>query len=173
MTVSVTWSKATLLLPLLLASCQSPPDPAAVTPPQPLPPLRPPQLAPAVTAIPVVPPGLTPLPTPQQVVTAQPVGRADPFAPLPATAGTGPGVAAVPAVPQGFRFNGVIRSGHQAEALVQFGADSGSLRVGDVGGRSTRLLPPGWAVGGIDVARGQLILRASGQAVRLSLDPPG
>jgi hypothetical protein len=105
------------------------------------------------------------------VVTAQPVGRPDPFAPLPATASGGS--VAVPVVPQGFRFNGVIRSGHQAQALVQFGADSGSLRVGDVGGRSTRLLPPGWAVGGIDVARGTLTLRASGQAVRLSLDSPG
>jgi len=42
-----------------------------------------------------------------------------------------------------------------------------------VGGRSTHLLPPGWAVGGIDVARGTLTLRASGQAVRLSLDSPG
>lgn len=124
-----------------------------------------------MTAAPSIPVGLTPLPTPQQVVTSQPVGRPDPFAPLPAT--TGSTVAAVPVVPQGFRFNGVIRSGYQAQALVQFGGDSGSLRVGDVGGRSTRLLPPGWAVGGIDVARGQLILRASGQAVRLSLDPPG
>ena len=170
MTVSATWSKATLLLPLLLAACQSPPEPEAVAPPQPLPPLQQPQLAPGVTAVPVPPPGLTPLPTPQEVVTAQPVGRPDPFAPLPATTG---GAAAVPVLPEGFRFNGVIRSGQQAQALVQFGADSGSLRVGDVGGRSTRLLPPGWAVGGIDVARGQLILRASGQAVRLSLDPPG
>ena len=104
--------------------------------------------------------------------TAQPVGRPDPFAPLPATASRS-AAAAVPVVPQGFRFNGVIRSGQQAQALVEFGADSGSLRVGDVGGRSTRLLPPGWAVGGIDVARGTLTLRASGQAVRLSLDPPG
>lgn len=171
MTVSVTWSKATLLLPLLLAGCQSPPEPTAVAPPQPLPPLGQPQLEPGVTAAPSIPAGLTPLPTPQQVVTSQPVGRPDPFAPLPAT--TGSTVAAVPVMPQGFRFNGVIRSGYQAQALVQFGGDSGSLRVGDVGGRSTRLLPPGWAVGGIDVARGQLILRASGQAVRLSLDPPG
>lgn len=168
----MTWLKATLLLLLLLAGCESPPEPVAVAPPQPLPPLRQPQLEPGIAATPAVPPGLTPLPTPDQVVTAQPVGRVDPFAPLPATA-SGSGATAVPVVPQGFRFNGVIRSGHQAQALVQFGADSGSLRVGDVGGRSTTLLPPGWAVGGIDVARGQLILRAAGQAVRLSLDPPG
>ena len=173
MTVSVTWSKATLLLPLLLAACQIPPEPAAVAPPQPLPPLRQPQLEPGVTETTALPAGLSPLPTPQQVVTAQPVGRPDPFAPLPATASNGSNGPAAPVVPQGFRFNGVIRSGHQAQALVQFGADSGSLRVGDVGGRSTRLLPPGWAVGGIDVARGTLTLRASGQAVRLSLDPPG
>jgi hypothetical protein len=64
----------------------------------------------------------------------------------------------------------VIRSGGQAQALVQFAGDSGSLRPGDVGGRTTTLLPPGWAVGSIDVARGRLVLRASGKAIPLSLD---
>ena len=142
-------------------------------PPPPLPRLRQSALAQAGVATPL-PAGLTPLPSPQQVVTAQPVGRMDPFAPLRAQASGGPGGAALaPAVPQGFRFQGVIRSGNQAQALVQFGGDSGSLRVGDVGGRSTRLLPPGWAVGAIDVARGRLILRASGQAIPLSLDRQG
>jgi hypothetical protein len=53
---------------------------------------------------------------------------------------------------------------------VQFGSESGNLRVGDAGGRTTPLLPPGWAVGGIDVARGRLILRVSGRSVPVSLD---
>jgi len=99
---------------------------------------------------------------------AQPLGRPDPF--LPVQGATVVGAAGQPGLPPGFRFNGVIRSGGQARALVQFGAESGSLRPGDVGGRSTTLLPPGWAVGAIDVARGRLILRASGQAIPVSLD---
>ena len=122
-----------------------------------------------------MPTGLTPLPTAQQVVAAQPLGRTDPFLPVTAAA-AGPGAAAQappPSVPDGFRFSGVIRSGGQDQALVQFGAESGTLRPGDVGGRSTKLLPPGWAVGGIDVARGRLILRASGRAIPLSLDGQG
>jgi len=114
------------------------------------------------------PTGLTPLPSPQQVVTAQPVGRPDPF--LPVMAAAGAGGSGAPGLPPGFRFSGVIRSGGRAEALVQFGGESGTLRSGDVGGRTTKLLPPGWAVGGIDVARGRLILRASGQAIPVSLD---
>ncbi|MEB3172882.1 MAG: hypothetical protein VKL97_03355 [Cyanobacteriota bacterium] len=105
------------------------------------------------------------------MVTAQPVGRTDPFLPVVGVAGSGD--SGVPGLPPGFRFNGVIRSGGRAEALVQFGAESGTLRAGDVGGRSTKLLPPGWAVGSIDVARGRLILRASGQAIPVSLDPQG
>jgi len=105
------------------------------------------------------------------VVTAQPLGRVDPFLPVPA--GRAAGGPALPALPAGFRFNGVIRSGSQAQALVQFGSESGSLRPGDVGGRSTTLLPPGWAVGAIDVNNGRLILRASGRAIALSLDRQG
>ncbi len=104
---------------------------------------------------------------------AQPVGRADPF--LPVTAADGPAAAASapPPVPDGFRFSGVIRSRGQAQALVQFGPESGLLRTGDVGGRTTKLLPPGWAVGRIDVARGVLVLRASGRAIALSLSDQG
>jgi len=105
------------------------------------------------------------------------VGRDDPF--LPVTAVDGPGGAAggaapaPPPVPEGFRFGGVIRSGAQAQALVQFGSESGVLRTGDVGGRTTKLLPPGWAVGRIDVARGVLVLRAAGRSIPLSLGDQG
>jgi len=119
-----------------------------------------------------MPAGLTQLPSAQQVVTAQPLGRVDPFLPVVSTASAGSrsGAPALPALPSGFSFHGVIRSGSQSQALVQFGTESGTLQRGDVGGRSTKLLPPGWAVGGIDVARGLLILRASGRAVPISLD---
>ena len=160
--------KATLLLPLLLASCQAEPEAKAPPPPPPLV-----QAKPGASGLaPAMPAGLTPLPSAQQVVTAQPVGRADPFLPVvsAAPAGSRPGASVAPSLPSGFSFHGVIRSGGQSQALVQFGTESGALVPGDVGGRSTKLLPPGWAVGGIDVARGLLILRASGRAVPVSLD---
>ena len=77
-------------------------------------------------------------------------------------------------------FNGVIRSGGTPEALVQFGAQSGTLRVGQRGGSATGyrttdyrttdysttpLLPAGWSVASIDVQNGRLTLRQGKQAV--------
>ena len=187
-------SRAAISLPisLLLAACSSGPEPQGNGQPSPLqPPLQSQPLqqqqpglrqgaaspkgqrsgdgvvtgvVPGVTP----PAGLTPLPSPQQVVEAQVMGRADPFLPVAATAGKVP-VTPLP-LPEGFRFNGVIRSGGQVQALVQLGADSGSLRVGDAGGRHTKLLPTGWSVNGIDVQRGRLTLRFGGRLIPLSLD---
>ncbi len=145
-----------MVLPLgLLAACggSSAPD-TGVTPlprPRPVPPPT------AAAPSPAAATGLTPLPTAQQVVTAVPLGRPDPFAPPPVAAATrGPVQLALPA---GFRFSGVIVTGGEAQALVQLGSLSGSLRVGDRGGRSTDLLPAGWSVARIDVQRGVLTLR--------------
>ena len=162
MTASSNWWKAAverwlLALPLgLLAACGSSPAPdTGVTPlprPKPVP-----SAAAAPSASAAAATGLTPLPTTQQVVTAVPLGRPDPFAPPPVAVATrGPVQLALPA---GFRFSGVIVTGGQAQALVQLGANSGSLRVGDRGGRSTDLLPAGWSVARIDVQRGVLTLR--------------
>jgi hypothetical protein len=85
------------------------------------------------------------------------MGRPDPFSPPPVVAAAkGPAQLDLPA---GFRFSGVIVTGGEAQALVQLGSLSGSLRVGDRGGRSTDLLPSGWSVARIDVQRGVLTLR--------------
>lgn len=74
-----------------------------------------------------------------------------------------------PALPEGFRFQGVLRSAGAALALVQFGADSGALRVGDRGGRTTNLLPPGWSVTAIDVERGRLLLRQGQHTIKVEI----
>ena len=79
----------------------------------------------------------------------------------------------------------MIRSGGTPEALVQFGAESGTLRVGQRGGssttdyrttdyrtmhyRTTPLLPVGWSVASIDVQNGRLTLRQGKQAVTAEL----
>lgn len=157
--------------------------------------------------------GLSPLLTPQQVLTAVPFGRRDPFAPLaapaaaattgPAAAGGSPssgtggagtasgavasraaGAPGGPAAatagarlvpPDGFRLTGVIRSGGRAEALVSYGPLSGSLRPGDRGGRSTDLLPAGWALASIQFGGRtpldppSVLLQRGSQRVKVSL----
>ena len=114
--------------------------------------------------------GLTPLPSSNQVVASVSSGRVDPFAPLQISASR-PVLLSLPA---GLIFNGVIRSGGTPEALVQFGAESGTLRVGQRGGsttdyRTTPLLPAGWSVASIDVQNGRLTLRQGKQAVTAEL----
>ena len=113
-----------------------------------------------------LPQGFNPLPTAQQVVAGLRIGRFDPFAPIAPPAGT---ALQAPGLPQGFRFSGVVRGGGQAEALVQFGSLSGTLRAGQVGGRSTDLLPLGWTVARVDGQRGRLTLRQGGQLVTADL----
>ena len=124
--------------------------------------------APSTTLTPAktLPQGFNPLPTSQQVVAAVRIGRFDPFAPVSPPAGTAPQATGLP---QGFRFTGVVRGGGQAEALVQFGSLSGTLRAGEVGGRSTELLPLGWTVARVDGQRGRLTLRQGGQLVTADL----
>ena len=173
------------LLTLCLAGCASaPPPPAAVQPaptpataaaPASAPARRPAPLAPAANAPAAVQApaaaatGLTPLPSPASVLAAAPSGRVDPFSPQP---GFGGARAAAPVrlqLPADFRFSGVMRSAGQPLALVQFGANSGALSVGERGGQQTELLPNGWAVAAIDVDRGVLTLRQGKQLVTAEL----
>lgn len=72
-------------------------------------------------------------------------------------------------LPNGFSVSGVIRSGGVSEAVVSYGALSGSLRPGDRGGRTTDLLPSGWSVAAIDVNRGLITLQKDGRRVSAEL----
>ena len=156
---------------LLLVACAGEKSPQAANEvtPQPAPPAPAPVGAPAPLA------GLTPLPSSNQVVASVSSGRVDPFAPLQISASR----PAPLSLPPGLIFNGVIRSGGTPEALVQFGAESGTLRVGQRGGsttdyrttdyRTTPLLPAGWSVASIDVQKGRLTLRQGKQAVTAEL----
>jgi hypothetical protein len=184
-----------LLIALLLGGCGvAPPGPASPPPgarislaAQPAPPRR----------AAVGPAGLLPLPSPLQLGQTVTIGRFDPFASLhdplpkpappraaavtpgakPASAGSraGRGQGAQgrrpigpPPLPRDFRVSGMLRAGAQAYAVVETGGISGSLRPGDRGGRTTDLLPPGWSVAAVDVARGRLVLQWGRQ--QLSLD---
>lgn len=171
---------AWVLSPALLAlgGCGSSPPatPEAKLQPPPMPPqaaaTTKPPAAPAAAARPGASAGLTPLPTAQQVLAATPEGRTDPFAPvrfassapaartasatrLPASAASEP---TPMTLPEGFQFNGVISVSGTPQAIVQYGAESGSLFIGDRGGQGTPLLPRGWSVAAIDVQNGRLTL---------------
>lgn len=106
------------------------------------------------------------------MLAAAPGGRVDPFAPQPGFGGAGPTAPARLQLPADFRFSGVMRSAGQPLALVQFGANSGALSVGERGGsqpNQTELLPSGWTVAAIDVDRGVLTLRQGKQVVTAEL----
>jgi hypothetical protein len=75
-------------------------------------------------------PGLTPLPSVNQVVASVASGRVDPFAPLSAggsAVGTSGARPAPLSLPPGLVFHGVIRSGGTPEALVQAVREQGTV----------------------------------------------
>lgn len=87
-----------------------------------------------------------------------------------ATPGTVPASSPVRlGLPDGFRITGVLQSGGRTQAVVEYGGQSGNLRPGDRGGRSTDLLPKGWSVASIDVRRAHVTLENRGQRVTVQL----
>ncbi|WP_087068932.1 hypothetical protein [Cyanobium sp. NIES-981] len=160
------------LLALLLSACggggDAPPEASTPAPPPAAQAASPAADTPQST-------GLTPLPTPNEVLASVKIGRDDPFAAIPspssggAAARRGATTQARLTLPPAFRFSGVIRSGGASQAIVEYGATSGALSVGDRGGRTTDLLPSGWTVAAINVDRGQLTLRQGKQTVSAEL----
>lgn len=107
------------------------------------------------------------MPSPQQVVEAQPHGRVDPFAPVVAVTATEESTSTE------LQLTGLIGSGRSAQALISLGGQSGTVCVGRQGlcpgSGLPALLPPGWTVTGIDLGRGELHLNQAGQQRVLSL----
>ena len=105
------------------------------------------------TSAPAVPPiGLTPLPSAEEVQQAAPGGRADPFGPL-----VGVDAADVQDSTTGLTLTGVLLVGDQKRAMVTTPRGSGVICVGSdgrCGDDDLLLLPTGWSVISIDVARG-------------------
>ena len=162
-----------LMVPCALAGCGGGEggDAAAVlqrdSAARPSSPLRPPFSSPpaAATGTDV---GLTPLPSPQQVLAALPIGRPDPFSPVVVPAQPGS-----PA-PEGLRLTGVLRSRFGPQAFLQLApGQGGAVCLGPrglcAGSGLPALLPPGWSVVSIDVANGRLLLNQGGPRRLLSL----
>ena len=127
-----------------------------------LPPVRTPEPTPLSPS-----PGFIAMPSPQQVVEAQPHGRVDPFAPVVAATATEESTSTE------LQLTGLIGSGRSAQALISLGGQSGTVCVGRQGlcpgSGLPALLPPGWTVTGIDLGRGELRLNQAGQQRVLSL----
>ena len=87
--------------------------------------------------------GLKPLPTAQQVRDAVPLGRTDPFSPLPVAPGADQPASG------GSRLLGVLTVGTETRALFAFGTNRGEICVGPRGHCSADhplVLPEGWSV---------------------------
>ena len=154
-----------LVLPALLALTACGIDPSTSTAPTPSAALP---LAGIAGPTPLTPSGgFIAMPSPQQVVAAQPHGRADPFAPV-ATATATDGTSSTE-----LQLTGFIGSGRSAQALISLGSQSGTVCVGRQGlcpvSGLPALLPSGWTVTGIDLGRGELRLNQAGQQRVLSL----
>ena len=103
--------------------------------------------APAALAI-----GLTPLPSAEEVQQAAPGGRADPFGSL-----LGVEAADAQDPTTGLTLTGVLLVGDQKRAMVTTPTGSGVICMGSdgrCGEDAPMLLPTGWSVLSIDVARG-------------------
>ena len=163
MTVSATWWKqaaerclAPVAVLLVVVGCGGETPTATALPPVPVKPA----LLPETSPPPAPPIGLTPLPSAEEVQEAAPGGRADPFGPLVGVEVQDPAT--------GLTLTGVLLVGDQKRAMVTTPSGSGVICVG-VDGRcgadAPLLLPTGWSVLSIDVARGciRLALNAEPQ----------
>jgi hypothetical protein len=135
-------------------------------------------------------PSFTPLPSPEQVKRAQPIGQLDPFRPLTQEIrdlvvkpkSSPKPVALLSSIPtrpeplqfpSGLQVTGLIGAVGRPEAVISYQGANGTVRVGDVGSaigaagpNATNLLPEGWRVAAIDLNRGSLVLEFRGQTAK-------
>ena len=116
------------------------------------------------------PSSFVPLPSLEQVLSAVPDGRPDPFAPVAAAVSTSASDPDESDADQplglGLQVQGVLSVGGQRRALVSTSEGSGPVCVGERGrcpGESSGLLPVGWVVQTIDLRRGCLTVSVAGQ----------
>lgn len=98
-------------------------------------------------------------------------GGASAGSPALASAGPGGKDGACDSLVSSIQVTGLIHGAGSSEAIVNSAGETGTLRPGDRGGRSTSLLPPGCQVQSIDVNAGYLVIAPikKGRAVKLAL----
>jgi len=123
---------------------------------------------------------LDPLANKDQLLRSFQAGRKDPFdnvvvtqkVPLARAAEAGAGAAGSGMTGSGvIQVTGLIQGSGSSEAIVVNNAtgETGSLRPGDRGGRSTTLLPPGCQVRSINVNAGYLVIAPVNKGSALNL----
>ncbi|PYE01068.1 hypothetical protein DNJ73_06445 [Prochlorococcus marinus XMU1408] len=96
--------------------------------------------------------GLKELKSSNTFIKSIPTGRNDPFLP--------PSRQSVkPRIPKSFKFLGFISTGKSISAFVSFNNESGTIKKGDIGGKTTKLLPNGWLVS--DLNKSSQLLKLS------------
>ncbi len=150
---------------VLVGACGGETPTATAPPPAPVQPSPLPQAS--VLAKPYI--GLTPLPSVEEVQQAAPSGRADPFGPLSsadAAVAQDPTTGLLPKV------TGVLMAGNQKRAMVTTASGSGVICVGAdgrCGDDAPLVLPKGWSVLSIDVARGCIRLALNNEPQELCI----
>ena len=74
-------------------------------------------------------------------------------------------------IPASFNYHGQISSDHIVNAFVSYEGQKGTIKQGDIGGKSTNLLPLGWVVEKIDLSTQSLILSFDSSPVKIDLFP--
>ena len=92
------------------------------------------------------------------------VGRYDPFLP-PHSKGN------QLLIPDSFKFHGQIASEDVVNAFVSYQNERGTIKVGDIGGETTNLLPTGWHLEKLDTRTQVLTLTHEDRAVNIDLFP--
>ena len=91
-------------------------------------------------------------------------GRKDPFLP-PQSDGE------ILLVPSSFKYHGQISSANTTIAFVSYENQRGTIKLGDIGGENTDLLPTGWAILNLDGDTKVLTLGYEGQSIDVELFP--
>ena len=97
-------------------------------------------------------PEFTPLLTGSELIEGMSVGRKDPFLP-PEINGN------ELTIPASFKYKGHISTSKVVNAFVSFENRAGIIKPGDIGGKTTDLLPNGWRMFEIDINTKDLILK--------------
>ena len=91
------------------------------------------------------------------------IGRKNPFLPIEVTDGN------ELIIPDSFKFTGQIALKDVINVFVTYKDQSGTIQIGDIGGKSTSLLPKGWVVEGIDIDTRVLTLRYKESSAEIKL----
>ncbi len=111
-------------------------------------------------------PNLQSLTKVNELLSKERLGRKDPF--LPANLNFDDNQLLVP---ESFEYKGQIKLNDVVNAFVSYKERTGTIETGDIGGKSTDLLPTGWLVEKVEVESQVLTLSFENNSVDIDLFP--